>query len=121
MQTNVPSTVRSIWWVYSIMLAAAGGGPIASGVGVILARANISHQLISDVVTAVEKAFSEHGERALRENCGPPVARRCASGTVKPAPGGQLTPWMRVASSSSSASSTSRCAASLPMHALSTP
>ena len=58
-----------------LMLAAAGGGPIASGVGAILARANISHQLISDVVTAVEKAFSEHGERALRENCGGKLAK----------------------------------------------
>ena len=35
-------------------------------------------------------------------------ARRCASGRVIPAPGGHLTPWMRVAPSTTSASSTSR-------------
>jgi hypothetical protein len=38
-------------------------------------------------------------------------ARRCASGMVKSAPGGQLTPWKHMASSTSSASSTGRCAA----------
>ena len=42
------------------------------------------------------------------------VARRCASGMVKPAPGGQLTPWKLVAPSTTSASSTSRCAPPFP-------
>ena len=49
------------------------------------------------------------------------VARRCVSGMVKPGPGGHMTPWKRVASSSSSASSTGRCAPPSPLHTLATP
>ena len=49
--------------------------------------------------------------RPLQLTVSSTVARRCASGMVKPAPGGQLTPWKLMASSSSSASSTGRCAA----------
>ena len=44
------------------------------------------------------------------------VARRCASGIVKPAPGGQLIPWKHMAPSTTSASSTSRCAPPCPLH-----
>jgi hypothetical protein len=50
-----------------------------------------------------------------------PAAVRCALQAVRPATGGFQTPCMRTARTSSTASSTSRCAASLSMHALSTP
>lgn len=49
------------------------------------------------------------------------VARRYAPGRVHPTPGGQLTPWTRVASTSSSASSKSRCAPPSPLHTLASP
>ena len=58
-----------------LMLAAAGGGPVASGLEAVLPRAGISHELISDVIAAVEKAFTEHGEKALRANCGGKLAK----------------------------------------------
>ena len=54
--------------------------------------------------------------RPLQLTVSPPVARRCASGMVKPAPGGQLTPWKHMASSTTSASSTGRCAPPCPLH-----
>ena len=44
--------------------------------------------------------------------------RRCASAMVKPAPGGQLTPWKLVAPSTTSASSTGRCAPPCPLQPL---
>ena len=52
--------------------------------------------------------------RPLQLTVSSTVARRCASGMVKPAPGGQLTPWKLVAPSTTSASSTSRCAPPFP-------
>ena len=54
--------------------------------------------------------------RPLQLTVSPPVARRCVSGMVKPAAGGQLTPWMLVASSTTSASSTGRWAPPCPLH-----
>ena len=68
-------TIQTLKERILLMLAAAGGGPIASGLGAIVERAGISHELISDVITAVEKAFSEHGEKALRANCGSKLAK----------------------------------------------
>lgn len=58
-----------------LMLAAPQGGPIASGLRSLVARANITHQLIADIVAAVEKAFTEHGEKALRANCADKLAK----------------------------------------------
>ena len=59
----------------SLMLAAAGGGPVASGLEASVPRAGISHELISKVIAAVEKAFAQHGEKALRGNCGGKLAK----------------------------------------------
>ena len=58
-----------------LMLAAAGGGPIASGLEAVVARDRICHGLVYDVVVAVEKVFQEHGEKALRANCGGKLAK----------------------------------------------
>ena len=59
----------------SLMLAAAGGGPVASGLEASVPRAGISHELIFKVIAAVEKAFAQHGEKALRGNCGGKLAK----------------------------------------------
>ena len=48
------------------MLAAAGGGPIASGLDAVVARDSITHELISNLISAVEKVFAQHSEKAPR-------------------------------------------------------
>ena len=58
-----------------LMLAAAGGGPVASGLEAVVPRAGIDHELISNVIAAVENAFAEYGEKALRSNCGNKLAK----------------------------------------------
>ena len=68
-------TIPALQSRISLMLAAAGGGPVASGLEAIVPRAGISHELIPDVIAAVEKAFAEHGEKALRANCGGKLAK----------------------------------------------
>ena len=57
-------------------------------------------------------------KRLLQLTVSSTVARRCASAMVKPAPGGQLTPWKLVAPSTTSASSTGRCAPPCPLQPL---
>ena len=58
-----------------LMLAAAGGGPVASGLEAVVPRAGNDHELISNVIAAVENAFAEYGEKALRSNCGNKLAK----------------------------------------------
>ena len=57
------------------MLARAEGCPRASGLGTALKVAQVSHKLIQDLIAAVEKCFTKHGEKWLRANCGGKLAK----------------------------------------------
>ena len=66
MASDGPLTIPALQNRIVCMLAAAGGGPIASGLDAVVARDSITHELISNLISAVEKVFAQHGEKAPR-------------------------------------------------------
>ena len=68
------------------------GRGFPGGQGVSTTSSPATHSTLSFLTDALFR-------RPLQLTVSPPVARRCASGMVKPAPGGQLTPWKLMASS----------------------
>ena len=55
------------------MVACEGGGPKASGRGPVAFRA--TYALLQTLMAGVEAAFSKHGEKVLRANCGGVLAK----------------------------------------------
>jgi hypothetical protein len=87
------------------MLARAEGCPRASGLGIALEVAQVSHKLIQDLIAVVEKCFTKHGVT--------PVCNAEESAQLSSAPRGGRQPdrhLLLLQTSAGSSSSRKRCA-----------